>query len=92
MNNIRPGLVVKSKTGRDKNKFFIVLAYESPYLYLVDGKLRRLDNPKKKKEKHIQLTNYVDYDLGDVILNESKLNNADIRKSLESYYNLNEKL
>jgi ribosomal protein L14E/L6E/L27E len=85
MNDIVKGQIVFSKAGRDKNHYFIVIDYQTPYVYLVDGKTRRLETPKKKKDKHIQVTHYVDVELQEALLNETHINNADIRKSLSQF-------
>lgn len=53
------GLVVRARSGRDKNKFFVVIDCDKEYAYIVDGKSRRLDKPKKKNIKHIAFTNTV---------------------------------
>ena len=44
--------VVRSTAGRDKDKWFYVLNYDETYLYLVNGKDRTIDKPKRKKRKH----------------------------------------
>ena len=44
------GRVVKSKSGRDKDRFLVVYSYDGGnYVYLVDGALRKVASPKKKK-------------------------------------------
>ena len=48
------GMFARSKAGHDKGKLYIILRTESEYVYLTDGKLRPMANPKKKKIKHIQ--------------------------------------
>ena len=40
-----------SKAGHDKGQMYVILKEEGEYLYLVDGKTRGVDNPKKKKKK-----------------------------------------
>ena len=73
------GQIVFSKRGRDKGQAMIVIAVDGEYAYLVDGRLRPLGKPKKKKVKHIQPTNEV------VALDLScgrDLQDADIRKYL----------
>lgn len=50
----RIGQVVRSIAGRDNGKAFMVVKTESNYVYVADGKTRRLEAPKKKKLKHIQ--------------------------------------
>lgn len=86
MNDITLGQVVFSKAGRDKDHFFIVIEIEKPYVALSDGKLRRLENPKKKKNKHIQATAYIDEDIKVKLEGKNRLTNADIRKSLSHYF------
>lgn len=85
MNELQYGQIVKSKAGRDKGKFFVIIDKEDEYLYLVDGILRRIDNPKKKKFKHIQPTNIIIDIIKNKIENDEKITNADIRKQLILY-------
>ena len=87
MNELKCGQLVKSKAGRDKNKIFIIIHIEGEYLYLVDGKLRRLENPKKKKIKHIQPINEIASEIESKIINDRKMTNADIRKALIIHQN-----
>ena len=53
------GMIVRSAAGRDKGKFMVVVAVENGFVYLADGKERKLASPKKKNEKHICLTRTV---------------------------------
>ncbi|MBS6610248.1 MULTISPECIES: KOW domain-containing RNA-binding protein [Peptoniphilus] len=74
------GQVVRSKKGRDEGKVFVITEIiDENFLYLVDGKLRKLDRPKKKKVKHLYIYNsFVDLDIKD-------LNDSYIRKKLLPY-------
>jgi len=74
-----PGQIVISKMGRDKGKSMVVITVDGEFAYLVDGKLRKLDRPKKKKAKHVQPTNII-VDL--VPPCGRALQDADIRKYL----------
>ena len=47
------GCFVKSKSGRDTGKCYVIIGTHSEYVYLVDGNIRTLDNPKKKNVKHL---------------------------------------
>ena len=50
------GQVVRSKKGRDEGKVYIIMEIiDDDLLLLVDGKLRKLDRPKKKKVKHLYI-------------------------------------
>ncbi len=86
MKDITLGQIVFSKAGRDKDHFFVVIDYKNPFVYLCDGKLRRLENPKKKRDKHIQTTNYIDRELQENLGKQNRISNADIRKSLSQYF------
>lgn len=77
------GQIVKSKTGRDQGRYFIVFAkIDKEYVLIVDGSLRRIDNPKKKKIKHLAKVNVVSNEIREAILNNEKINNAFVRREL----------
>ena len=46
-------ILAKSKAGHDKNHIYLVMKRQDDIVYLVNGKTRTCDNPKKKKEKHL---------------------------------------
>ena len=48
-----PPYIVQSLAGHDKGRLFYVLRAEDDFAGLVDGKLRRLSNPKRKRRKHL---------------------------------------
>ncbi len=46
------GQFVKSKAGRDKDRIFIIIEIvDEVYVRIVDGDLRRIESPKRKKIK-----------------------------------------
>ena len=53
------GMIVRSAAGRDKGKFMVIVSIEGDFAYIADGKERKLDKPKKKRLKHIRVTNTV---------------------------------
>lgn len=74
------GQVVRSKKGRDEGKVYIIMdIIDDDLLLLVDGKLRKLDRPKKKKVKHL----YIYKDVIDI--NVSEFSDTYIRKKLLPY-------
>ena len=81
------GQVVYSKCGRDKNRPFIIYDLDDTFLYLVDGDLRKLEKPKKKKKIHVQIVNKIDYDIKQKLENNLYILNADIKKALAKYKN-----
>lgn len=54
------GRYVWSNAGRDKDRLFIIVGIvDDCHVLVADGDLRRIDNPKKKKLKHLRITNKV---------------------------------
>lgn len=51
------GAVVKSIAGREKNDVFIILNTDKDNAYLINGKSRPIECPKKKNFKHLHLLN-----------------------------------
>lgn len=54
--DIRPGTVVKSKAGRDKGTFLVVVKVEENQALVCDGGERPLERPKKKNLLHLAPT------------------------------------
>ena len=79
------GEFAKSKAGHDKEEIFIIINKEEEYVYLVDGKSRILDKPKKKKIKHIQVINQIDEELQRKLETNLILRDEDIKRAKKSY-------
>lgn len=80
------GQVVFSKCGHDKGKAYIILLISGEYLYLSDGDSRIIEKTKKKKVKHVQITQYVLEEIkAKIETDKSKLTNNDLKKALEPY-------
>lgn len=78
------GKVVHSKSGRDKDRYFIIIGIiDEEYVYIADGDLRKIEKPKRKKVKHLSFTNLVANDVREAILSNSKISNSKIRKFLQ---------
>lgn len=79
------GTIVKSLAGHDKNEVFILIDSDAEYVYIVDGKSRTLEKPKKKNKKHIQLTSIKvlkQYDENGVKL---PINNELVKRRIKEY-------
>lgn len=53
---IRVGSVVISRAGHDSGRFMLVCAAENGFIYVADGKERKLASPKKKNLRHVRAT------------------------------------
>lgn len=56
---IEVGRVVRSIAGHDSNDIFAVVGFDADYIFISDGKERRVEKPKRKNPKHIELTSYM---------------------------------
>ena len=77
--------LVVSKAGRDQGQLFYVIDADEQYVYLADGKSRKLEKPKRKKRKHVQLAAQTESRIADKIRNGEKVLNSELRKELASY-------
>ncbi len=80
--NISESDIVVSVNGRDSGKMFFVLNVENEYVLLADGKRRRVDKPKRKKIKHVQLVSAHGGRTAEKIRNGEKITNSDLRRAL----------
>ncbi len=78
-----PGRVVQSVQGRDKGHFFLILEAAGDIVRIADGLYHRLENPKKKKTKHLR-ANPVLLDLKALRPEGGALQDSDLRRALEA--------
>ena len=76
--------LIVSKAGRDKGQLFYVIDTDEQYVYLADGKSRRLEKPKRKKRKHVEQVPRTESRIAEKIRNGEKVLNSELRKELAS--------
>ena len=54
--DITAGMIIISTAGHDKGQLLLVTGADGRFVYLADGKERRLAAPKKKNLKHVRAT------------------------------------
>ena len=79
------GDMVRSLNGRDQGKPLFVLDVDGAYLILVDGKSRRVEHPKRKKEKHCQFLARTQDRVSEKFRNDEKVNNSEIRRAIAAF-------
>ena len=79
------GMMAKSLAGHDKGKVYLVLDSDEVYVYLVDGKIRTLDRPKKKKKKHVQIDCHVTDWIMEILKQGKELQNSDVIRAIREY-------
>lgn len=80
------GFLASSKAGHDKDKIYVIIKEDSEYVWLADGKIRGVDNPKKKRKKHIQVIKYFfDEGLRTALSEGKKVTDLEIMMILKKY-------
>ena len=77
--------IIESMAGRDKGKFFYVIDTEDNYVLIADGKTRKLENPKRKKLKHVRRVTRTETRVAAKILNGDKVLNSELRRDLATF-------
>jgi ribosomal protein L14E/L6E/L27E len=88
MNNYVVGGFAVSTAGHDTGQLYVIFQMEHEYVYLVDGRIRTLDRPKKKKTKHINMLEQFDPTLADKVINHT-IRNEEIKRALKLLQNGN---
>ena len=77
------GQIVVSRAGRDAGKKFVIIKMlDSQFVEVSDGDLRRMERPKKKRIKHLNITEQKAESLGEKLKSGGRITNAEIRKAL----------
>lgn len=82
MNEFNVGGFVVSTAGHDLGKCYVIFQTDSEYVYLVDGKIRTLNNIKKKKKKHIKMLDESDQIIIDKLINNT-VRNEEIKRAIK---------
>lgn len=85
MNRYEVGKMVKSMAGHDDSKVYVIIKSDDEYVYLSDGDLKTIDNPKKKKKRHVQIINQIDDELLKIIAENKNFNNEAIKHAIKKY-------
>lgn len=88
MKELALGQVVRSRAGRDRDIFMIIVRFEnkdSDHVFVSDGRLRKIEKPKRKKTKHLAQTNYIVENLREKLNSGEQIQNSEIFHALESF-------
>ena len=78
--------IVASLCGHDKGALMMVVGLEGEDCVLLsDGRLRKIEKPKRKKRKHAQLAEFPDTRVAEKIRSGEKITNSELRKTLAQY-------
>ena len=88
MRQIAPacGVVAVSKAGRDAGRSFVILpVVDDQYVLIADGELRKVQNPKRKKLRHLSIRPYVAQEIRQCLQQQKLLMDSDVRKALAAF-------
>ncbi|HCS12043.1 MAG TPA: hypothetical protein DIV40_11370, partial [Clostridiales bacterium] len=78
--DLKIGQIVKSKAGRDKGRIFLICrVVDEEFVLVCDGSLRKLNNPKKKKVKHLMIYKTVLTEFAEKLQENQNLNDAYVK-------------
>ena len=72
------GCVARSLSGRDAGRFYAVLSLAGGKAEIADGKVRRLERPKRKNPKHLAATETI-------LPSESLSTNNQLKRALQAF-------
>jgi ribosomal protein L14E/L6E/L27E len=77
------GGVVKATLGRERNQLFIIKSVDDNFAYIINGKSRTIDKPKRKNKKHLYCLLYK----SDLVhcIEDQTITNAQVIKYLKDY-------
>ncbi len=81
------GRIAVSNAGRDRERYFVVVGeVDDLHVTVADGRLRRMDRPKKKKLKHLKLVSFAGMECVEKIADGS-CSDSYLRRVISAYRN-----
>ena len=77
--------IIESLAGRDKGKLFYVIETEENFVLIADGRGRKLENPKRKKLKHVRRVSRTETRVAAKLQNGDKVLNSELRRDLATF-------
>ena len=83
--DIRVGDIVLSTQGRDKGNYFLVVEANDGFVFLVDGGMRKLAQPKKKNVKHVSHSGKSVVAIAKKLLSKQKVFDSEVKSALRQF-------
>lgn len=79
------GRVVFSKAGRDQGHYFVIVdVINDDYVAIANGCQRKVDNPKKKKIKHLVAKEEIIEEIREKIFAKKRIFDSEVRNKLDA--------
>ena len=84
-NNFEVGDIVISTAGRDENRVYIVSAIaDKDFVMVVDGNFKKLQNPKKKRVKHLKTSGHKAESIAEKFATDKKVFDTEIYSAIKN--------
>ena len=81
------GKIAVAMAGHDKGHAYIIIKEENGFVYLADGELKTLANPKKKSMKHVQINQkYSTQEIAEKLQCGEKLYDHEIKRTMKLFW------
>jgi ribosomal protein L14E/L6E/L27E len=74
--------IVRSLAGHDRGELFCVMDTEDDFLFLADGKHRKVENPKRKRVKHVESVGEYSHPTIEKLRAGQPVGNQELRRAL----------
>ena len=79
------GRVVLSRAGRDQGHVFVIVdVIDEDYVAIANGCQRKVDNPKKKKIKHLAAQKEIFEEIREKIFSKKRIFDSEVRNKLDA--------
>ena len=79
------GRVVFSRAGRDQGHYFVIVdVIDEEYVAIANGCQRKVDNPKKKKIKHLVAKEEIIEEIREKIFAKKRIFDSEVRNKLDA--------
>ncbi len=82
MRELTIGSFVTASAGHDSGRCYVIFEMDPEYVYLVDGRIRTLERPKKKKKIHIHMLSTIDQVLAEKVKSKT-VTNEEIKRAIK---------
>lgn len=79
------GEFVSSLSGHDAGSTYMIVKIEEPFVWLCDGDYKKIDKPKKKRIKHVKLSNVAADAIKEKIEKNKIVHNEEIYSAIKKY-------
>ena len=82
--SVKIGDVVQTTNGRNSGRNFLVIDVKDKFVYLVDGRKRKINSAKKKNIKHVKKVSGNQKDIAEKILNGVVVGNERVYRTINA--------